>query len=112
MSFLKFHATDDQIKDLVCNLYNASSAVGIGLLHYDPEPLTPDKVQVTDRMNLDYVQGRQVKVYFQRIKGCEWVTRDRKPHPDYNTWISKYSSIKEALIDSNITKIKEVESLD
>lgn len=56
--------------ELLAALYNNSKPLGMGMLHYDPTPMTPDEAQnmIDDLKNeghdlfFDYVKGRVIKV--------------------------------------------------
>lgn len=51
--------------EVLAKLYNAARAQGMGLLHYDPQPMTADEAQkILDAGHkyFDYLKGRVMKV--------------------------------------------------
>lgn len=107
---LRFHATDDQIKEVICLLYKHSEPVGMGFLQYVPGPLDKDMIELDDRIYLDYLVGRMVKFGMNRHKGCIWETRDTIPHPEYQSWARKFPTIESLLRAAGITKIVKEET--
>lgn len=51
-------------EQVLCALYNASKPQGLGILHYDPMPLTiPEAKKVLAKTDyVDYLKGRVIKV--------------------------------------------------
>lgn len=51
-------------EQVLCALYNASKPQGLGILHYDPKPLTiPEAKTVLAKTDyVDYLKGRVIKV--------------------------------------------------
>lgn len=53
-------------------LYNASKPLGLGILHFDPAPMTVAEAQVVlnGRMEYDeHLEGNQDRLYFDYLKG-------------------------------------------
>jgi hypothetical protein len=48
--------------ELVAALYNASTPQGMGMLHYDPRPMTKEEGATLVGQYLDYVKGRIMKI--------------------------------------------------
>lgn len=51
--------------DVLAALYNASQPLGLGFLHFDPEPMTGEQAQeILDSSNgyFDYLKGRVMKI--------------------------------------------------
>jgi len=53
--------------EVLAALYNASRPQGMGLLHFDPKPMTKDEAAalLKDGAYFDYVKGRVMKVSLQ-----------------------------------------------
>lgn len=47
---------------LVAALYNNSRPLGLGMLHYDPAPMTPEQGREYANDYIDYLKGRVMKV--------------------------------------------------
>lgn len=52
-------------EQVLCALYNASKPQGLGILHYDPKPLTiaEAKEVLSKSEHVDYLKGRVIKVW-------------------------------------------------
>jgi hypothetical protein len=76
--------------------------MGMGFLHYNPElKLTEKDIEIRNNcINLDYVEGRMVKLRIRKIDGEKWEIIG-KPSNDYQSWIAKYPT-NEALVNSVI----------
>jgi hypothetical protein len=94
--FMKtFKLTNEQVAKACALAVNASVPVGMGFLHYTPKEFTPSDFEVNDsdqRVDLDYVQGRMVKLFLKRNEENheEWEVRDESPRPDYQSWCMTY----------------------
>jgi len=64
--------TKEQIPLLVAEAYNLSAPVGMGQLHYTPEPLSVEEIthiiEEDGTAYMDYVKGRQCKFSIYRDK--------------------------------------------
>ena len=64
---LKACGYDVDAAELLAALYNQSIPLGMGVLHYDPEPMTAEQAQeIIDqagRFDFDYLKGRVMKVW-------------------------------------------------
>ena len=51
--------------EVLAALYNASHAQGMGLLHFDPKPMTKEEAEelLSHNSDFDYLKGRVMKVY-------------------------------------------------
>jgi hypothetical protein len=92
---MKFKASIEQIKKICANAVNHSSPAGAGYLKWVPDhEFTPeefnDRLQKGDFVHLDYVEGRMVKLYMERVEGDIWETRDEDPDIEYQSWCSMY----------------------
>lgn len=64
---------------LLAALYNASSPQGMGFLHFDAQPMTPEDAQAiiasfgTSRpLYFDYLKGRVMKINLTKDEMDEW----------------------------------------
>ena len=104
---MKFKATDEQVKQIFCNAINASIPVGMGFLHFKPEDVKPEEIEMYTigedlRFDADYFQGRMVKLSISQTDNeGEWkITKPiDEPTQDYQSWATKYPT-KEALVNS------------
>ena len=55
-------------EQVLCALYNASKPQGLGILNYDPKPLTFNEAKsvLSKCERVDYLKGRVIKVYFEK----------------------------------------------
>jgi hypothetical protein len=60
--------------EILAALYNEARPLGLGMLHFDPEPMTVDEARemIGKYLNFDYVKGRPLKV---SLDGDELDTR-------------------------------------
>lgn len=95
---MKFKATKQQIKQIAANAINASTPMGLGVLHYQAD--TKFTLEDIDDAQLyfDYVQGRMVKLNIRSLGDDEYEIADN-PTPDYQSWCSTYPTT-EALVRS------------
>lgn len=107
---LKFKATDKQLMQLAANAVNASTPMGLGVLHYEAgQKYTPIEFQqeVSDHgLDLDYVDGRMVKLWVMR-DGDGWRCAEGVKL-DYQSWGTKYPTYRKLLESAGITEIEEV----
>lgn len=47
---------------VVAALYNNSKPLGLGILHYDPKPMSPEEGEMFANNYIDYLKGRVMKV--------------------------------------------------
>ncbi len=100
---MKFKATEGQVKQIFANAINASIPVGMGFLqvkekHYTSEDIIIPEMGVLD---LDYFEGRMVKLAIKKIGKQEWeITRPQyPPRIDYQSWVGEYHTL-DSLIGS------------
>lgn len=97
MNRIVFKATKEQLLQMMANAVNASAPVGLGALHfrskiYTPEELerylygTPDEIHSVD---MDYVDGRMVKLFIHAIHVELYVMR-YEFQPAYQSFYHKY----------------------
>jgi hypothetical protein len=74
-------STQDLVKkDVLAALYNSAKPQGMGFLHYDAAPMSPDEAQhILDEGHtyFDYVKGRVMKVDLKNDSGFEEFLYDR-----------------------------------
>ena len=72
---MQFKATNQEMKTIIANAYNASRPMGLGFLHVTPEDFAPadilDETISRNFISLDYVRGRMVKLSMQRVPGVD-----------------------------------------
>jgi hypothetical protein len=100
---MKFKATPEQLSQLAANAVNASVPVGLGLLHatqhvFTPEEMRPHVERNGASLNLDYIQGRMVKLYCTKVDKDLYETRD-DIDVEYQSWAQRYPTVK-ALLES------------
>jgi hypothetical protein len=94
---IRFRATEDQLGQILANAVNNSKAVGLGLLHETGKVFTKDDFDLHS-MELDYVQGRMVKLGLREKNGFYFIYDDI-PRIDWQSWASKYPTY-ESLLNS------------
>ena len=109
-----FKATIDQIKVVAANAVNASQGFGMGMLHYQPKQYTPNEIDLNfdqfgykfgkkeGSVNLDYYEGRMVKLHIAGLGNDTWEISDAKPTPDYQSWCVKYKTYPALLKSAGI----------
>ena len=103
---LRVKLTDNQVKMVMALAVNASCAVGLGLLHFKNKEFTSDEFTIPDHgtCNLDYVEGRMVKLSMARQDDDTWeVGWPNDPRSDYQSWCSTYPTY-EILIEAAIAQ--------
>lgn len=105
---IKFTASDEQIKQLAANAINASTPMGLGILHYNPSQVyQPDDIELNGALPLDYVGGRMVKLWIKKLDGNNYQIHDPAPRIDYQSWAATYSTYQELLASADITAITD-----
>ncbi len=108
---MEFTATEEQVKQIVCNAINASVPIGLGILGlYDSsvKQYTLSEVQDPDgSFDLDYFHGRMVKLCIIPVIGqlgenkgtgerCWKIIRpDYPPNIEYQSWAKEYPTLEE-----------------
>lgn len=90
---MKFKATREQIVKVAQLAYGAAVPMGMGHLHYTSAPLPAEAVEITNHgLDMDYVQGRMVKLSVWPAAGEEgvWEVPDHEPRVDYQSWATVY----------------------
>jgi hypothetical protein len=65
MSENRIDISDLNKADVLAALYNSAKPLGMGMLHYDPKPMTREQAEGLLKGNdlyFDYVKGRVIKV--------------------------------------------------
>jgi hypothetical protein len=108
---MKFKATIDQIRVTAALAVNASRPFGMGVLHFQPKEYKPDEIDLNfdqfghkfgkeeGSVNLDYYEGRMVKLRIKNLGNDTWEIPNNKPAWDYQSWASKYPTY-EALLSA------------
>ena len=68
MSYVKLK--EEQKPAALAALYNASQPLGMGMLHYTPEKMTPEEASelLREQSYFDYLRGRVMKLDFSKDK--------------------------------------------
>lgn len=97
MQTVTFKATNKQIAAMCALATNASKPVGMGFLHYNPSTeWKPEDFIAFVRgehqwVNLDYIEGRCVKLTLWRgKKRNEWSYAAHEPNDNWQTWLDVY----------------------
>lgn len=91
---MKFSATAEQVKAMAANAVNASSPVGLGILHFKAgADAKPDDFEIrSGALHLDYVDGRMVKLHIVSEGEPDTWEVYSEPRPDYQSWAAIYPS--------------------
>lgn len=95
---MEITATEEQIKKIAAAAAQASSPVGMGLLHFNPDfKFQPEQFNFVHLdgkkfLDLDYVQGRCVKITIKQVDGDRWNISGDQPRADYQTWCTTYKT--------------------
>jgi len=113
MSCLRFTATAQQVREACALAVNASSPMGMGWLHFQAgHEFTADDIKPYQRedgtFDLDYVEGRMVKLYIRRLSPERWEIWSDPPRSDYQSWCRTYPSYRDLLTAAGVTKFNEV----
>lgn len=109
MSKILLTGSDDAIKQMICNAINASSPMGLGIIHYKPGDVKPaDLRDVADMtiggmIDVDYFQGRMVKVRLRRDDDRWTLNAHHPPRPDYQSWCGTYPTWEALAASAGIT---------
>ncbi len=116
-----FNADEEQLYLMFKNAVAASSPVGMGMLHHDPNyELSKEDFERIRLPNgkgyaADYVRGRMVKLYVTESKiGEHWtvgagLVYEDSPTPEYQSFYGKYPTWESLLGSAGITDWKRIE---
>lgn len=95
---ITFKATDEQVKQIAVNAVQASKPIGMGFLHYNPSKKynSSDFTIGHSGIDLDYINGRMVKLYLWKIDDGIWKING-KAQSDYQSWVHKYPTYEDLL---------------
>lgn len=109
MPRIRFTAKTDQLKRVVARAVNASSPVGLGLIHYENRDYYPNQFMLDadkdKEIYIDYYRGRMVKLLLKR-KGDFWEAED-EIRADYQSWRPTYPTIT-ALLQSEGIEVQTI----
>ena len=107
-------ATDDQIKEMARLACLASCPIGMGFVHYKKDETFPKEVFKLENegnqeydmnakwrgnrkeLNLDYVQGRMVKLYMREVEPGLWSSPQlNHVSSEYQSWVEKYPTLED-----------------
>lgn len=115
---MKFKATTEQIKKVAALAVNASRGAGMGMLHFRPKTYTPEEIDLQftqfdfekrvkgnrgQDVDLDYYEGRMVKLHIRALGEDAWEVTDSPPRPDYQSWADTYPTYPALLRAAGIT---------
>ncbi len=102
----RFTASDEQLKQIICNAIEASKAFIKSLgIQWTKEPLTitPENIKLNKNyLELDYICGRCVKLFIYHVENDVYEI-EHEPVPERQTWVYKYPT-NEDLIKSAVNK--------
>jgi hypothetical protein len=99
---VKFTATEQQIQQMMANAVNASSPMGLGFLQHDSSKSFVAEDFDTQYTSLDYVQGRMVKLWINKLGVNHYQIDDEAPRKDYQSWVSTYPTYEALLASAGI----------
>lgn len=102
---MEFNASDEEVKQILCNAVNASIPVGMGFLQYQKGEYKEVEMAFHNSCySIDYYDGRMVKLAIKELAVRKWkvLTPDKEPNIEYQSWAVKYPTTKE-LIESVLT---------
>jgi hypothetical protein len=92
---IKFRASKEQLCQIMANAVNASAPMGMGFLRYDKtKQYKPEDFEdnvASGNLELDYVDGRMVKLSIRSAEEDTYTLRE--PRPDYQSWCRKYHTV-------------------
>ena len=101
---MKFKANDEQAKAIALKAIEASDPVGRGVWHYESE-LRNREVKIvhgdlsdSKEIDVDYYEGRMVKLYLWSGVPNIWNTPDNDPTPAYQSWCHTYKTYKDLVL--------------
>ncbi|MEG4081943.1 hypothetical protein QUA10_28415 [Microcoleus sp. Pol8_D6] len=96
---IEFEATEQQIKEIAMHAIKYSKNVGLGFLRgLENLDIHPGDIKLDDSgLSLDYVNGRCVKLFIDRLPDNRWRIRD-SADPEYQTWARRWVS-NETLVE-------------
>jgi hypothetical protein len=116
LQYIKFNADKQQLKTIVANAINASRPMGLGYLSYKKD-MTYHQLDFSDemifnatgRINIDYFEGRMVKLYIDRFKDDFFILNEIDA--EYQSWKNTYETVEHLLKKSGIDDIVLVSEL-
>jgi hypothetical protein len=104
-----FKATKNQLRLIALNAVNASVPVGLGVFHFQAKNYglgdLPEMLRDDGSVNLDYVNGRMVKLYIKAKGEDTYEIRDTATS-DYQSWVSKYKTPRELVLSVPGVEVK------
>lgn len=104
---MEFIASLDQIRKMAALAVNASVPAGMGFMHFKPTEYKPEEIDLNfdqfghkfgkkeGSVNLDYYEGRMVKLTITNVGADRWRVSDNAPHPEYQSWAKTYPTYQE-----------------
>jgi hypothetical protein len=111
---MKFKATEEQIRKVAALAVNASKPMGMGMFHFKPKTYTPEEIDLNfdqfghtfgkkeGSVNLDYYEGRMVKLYIKGLGNDMWECPSGPAARDYQSWASTYPNYEQLLTAAGI----------
>jgi len=105
-----FRATEDQVKKMAALAVNASIPMGLGKFHATSKEFEPSDFEIDDSgsLDIDYFQGRMVKLLLAKDKENIWSTCGITPRSDYQSWVGKFPTYHKLALAAGI----KIEDLD
>ena len=101
--------SDEQVKQMFINAINASSPIGMGMLHFEDKNYTVEDIETSDSYNADYFHGRMTKTHFTKVN-INWIVGGpNPPHPEYQGWSNKYPTYEElaATVGASVEEVED-----
>ncbi len=104
---MQFKATEEQVKEMAVKATEASVPMGVGHFNFDASTeFKPEDFKISSQgLDLDYVQGRMVKLIVIKLGNDKWQLRGT-PRLDYQSWAAKYPTNRELIesVGATVTK--------
>lgn len=106
---MKIKATKSQVAQIAVNAIKASTPMGMGWMHYNPnQTIREEDIKFySDGIEIDYFSGRMVKLSIKQLKEDVWNVLNELPKIDYQSWAGKYPTCKDL-----VSSVKGVEILE
>jgi hypothetical protein len=99
---IEFTAEEWQIRKLMAIAVNASKPMGMGYLHYQDREYDADAFRNEESTTLDYVDGRCVKLWINKLDDNQYRIVGEAPQEDYQTWAATYPTYEALLASAGI----------
>ena len=112
MRRIRFRATIGELTQMMANAVNRSKPVGLGIFHFQDKWYTAKEMESSlfmSDVNLDYYDGRMVKLYIRHNPDGTYEMRDEF-RPDYQSFCGEYPTGRALLHSVGITDFQILEA--